>query len=707
PPTGYIIIFGRTMKSGMLRFNTGRSVWTTIIPFLYFAWGLLYSHMQGPFFQTRIDPEYPYLLNGLHASLFEFTHIGHLDHPGTPFQLLTGFFIRMTHLAIGQGDLYSDVFQRPEMYLSAASFCMGIITMIALTWLGRVALCQTQNIRSAVVIQAAMLLCSITFGLPARFMPERLMFVMAIILTGTILPAIFSEISPKRFSLKTGIIGGISLATKITTAPWLLLPLVILPSRKWRKNYGLITAATFLVCILPILGRFRDFINFIKHLITRDGQYGEGEAHILSSSEAFSNLFEILNDNLLLLVMLLIQMIVVVRLWIRKKPEEMRLRNIFTALTVVMLTGVAILLKHYKNYYILPVSELSALAILMYYVLIKKWFTSKTAQSILHGTVIVCVLLALLPEVKRLNQFRKDQRSRGMFTGFIQKHVGPEDYFIHTNSWQGGPVPQTGLLYGQAFVRHQNKTFNRLEPLYGNTLTYHGAGQPPRYLSVIDVDGEALIKSGKDIYFYHEPARDGHPVKQYLDSLATAHQVHISTDTVYRNPLTQQFLLRTRNTDGWNIVNEEHIGYEQFYENYTLYSDEGMGPLTVSPNLNDREMMSGYFSTRVDTVERSSPQFIIDSVKQGDLIEVTAMVKPDQGGYPGTLVVSSVHLAADSLSSRDTRQLAFLSKDWIMMRLTFEVPHDPIMNKLLIMHQYYGGEYVLVDNMVIRHMGKR
>ena len=65
------------------------------IPVLSVIWSLVLNHLSGPHYLSRTDPEYVYLLNGMNVSLLEFDRIGHVDHPGTPFQLITGLFMTL------------------------------------------------------------------------------------------------------------------------------------------------------------------------------------------------------------------------------------------------------------------------------------------------------------------------------------------------------------------------------------------------------------------------------------------------------------------------------------------------------------------------------------------------------------------------------------------------------------------------------------
>ena len=137
-----------------------------LIPVLYLAWSLQLNLMGGAFSMSRSDPEYPYLLNGLNCASLQFHNIGHTDHPGTPFQMLTGVFIRVTHLVTGQGPVTTDVLSRPEMYLSASSFYLSLITFFLLFWLGRIAIRNKGELTGAVILQSSFLLSAVLIDMP-------------------------------------------------------------------------------------------------------------------------------------------------------------------------------------------------------------------------------------------------------------------------------------------------------------------------------------------------------------------------------------------------------------------------------------------------------------------------------------------------------------------------------------------------------------
>jgi hypothetical protein len=51
-----------------------------ILPIFTLMWGIFILFYFDTFYSRNIDPEYPYLINGLNAAILKFNQIGHYDH---------------------------------------------------------------------------------------------------------------------------------------------------------------------------------------------------------------------------------------------------------------------------------------------------------------------------------------------------------------------------------------------------------------------------------------------------------------------------------------------------------------------------------------------------------------------------------------------------------------------------------------------------
>src|SRR6185436_1662443 len=89
-----------------------------LAPVLYVAAGLVLKASRGPYWLgTNADPEYAYLFNALSIAGGHAPY--HVDHPGTPLQMLGAVVLRAIALASGCDALVPDVIARPETYLTA------------------------------------------------------------------------------------------------------------------------------------------------------------------------------------------------------------------------------------------------------------------------------------------------------------------------------------------------------------------------------------------------------------------------------------------------------------------------------------------------------------------------------------------------------------------------------------------------------------
>jgi len=128
-----------------------------IIPLFILAWGFYYFSLYDTFYSRNVDPEYPYLINGLNAALFEFKRIGHFDHPGTPFQIFCGLIIRITHLFTGKDSIAQDVFNRPDYYLNAINFSLIILQSVLTLLIGWIGKKRDIKIWQLVILQSVVL----------------------------------------------------------------------------------------------------------------------------------------------------------------------------------------------------------------------------------------------------------------------------------------------------------------------------------------------------------------------------------------------------------------------------------------------------------------------------------------------------------------------------------------------------------------------
>ncbi|MDD4645726.1 MAG: hypothetical protein PHY99_07035, partial [Bacteroidales bacterium] len=529
-----------------------------LIPILYVVWSLQLNHLGGPFFMNRSDPEYPFLLNGLNCSLFQFHNIGHTDHPGTPMQMLTGLIIRITHILVGQDTVVQDVLSRPELYLASCSLFLTLLTFVVLLWVGRVAMRNDGRITGSLILQSTFFLSTILIDLQLRYTPDRIMVIYNLILAGLTMKYLFTEnYDSWKYAILAGILMGISVATKFNYLPVLAIPFLIVPGLRNKIIYGITTIAAFFVGILPIIDKFYLFKNFLKNLVIHDGMYGGGSQQMINWQSLGKNTVNLLKENPTFAIILILAIgLVVYYLLNRKKLQKSdRYYLALSGFILAACLGFLLVSKQYKVVYFVPVLGLSGLALYMI------WMTSgiqfkwnRMHSYVSSGALAVLIFLAVMPMPANYRS-RIAQKQAAMKTRqFYEDHVTKKDLMFIQPTWIAGPMTENALSYGISYVAERYEFYNDYHKLYPNVITWEAEGQKPRLFRAADIDPESFLYCGKDIYVYATPGRNADWLTNYLDTLAARSGVSISKDTVFVNPDNEERVIRVRNNTGWTTL---------------------------------------------------------------------------------------------------------------------------------------------------------
>ncbi|MFA4851740.1 MAG: hypothetical protein WC599_04400, partial [Bacteroidales bacterium] len=156
-----------------------------LVPALYLYMGFFFHSEHAYYFMYSVDPEYCYLFNGLNISQFTLK-VWHVDHPGTPIQILAALVIRIVHLFRGNGPLLNDVMRNSALYTNAINITMFSINSIALFFLGRVANKFSKSIIQSIFLQLIPFASFVVLTLVFRINPEN-MVILSFILMGILI----------------------------------------------------------------------------------------------------------------------------------------------------------------------------------------------------------------------------------------------------------------------------------------------------------------------------------------------------------------------------------------------------------------------------------------------------------------------------------------------------------------------------------------
>jgi hypothetical protein len=476
---------------------------------LFFLIGYFYlMAVNGPFFLSRIDPDYVYLLNGMNCAVFHFDRIGHLDHPGTPFQVFIGICIHVINLFSGQGEIVEDVLGRPEHYLKYISHILAFLFAGLLWWAGKAGEDITGR-TGALLWQTTPFISSVIPDLSVRMMPDRfgfmLVFLMLILmvkisLTKTARPALLVALS--------GIVCGLAIASKINFLPVLILPLIVLPKRVLLL---LSTGLGFLIGISPVIDRFDHFSNFMSKIIHHDGIYGSGSEQIFNAGILWNNLKILAQANPALVI--LVAGCFVTLLLIGRIPEKKpSLQRFFLGFCLVAIVTILMVIKHYKNYYLAPVLVMLGTVFFYGYITWRK--------TPVQWVLLIAALIFSLISFNHLWRFAAARKveiaERKTMLTIVDEQRAGDGYFLIKPEWLWGPAREYGLIFGLSYVRHRDRYSEPVDRLFDRVLSYEGSGNPLRRMRVSAIDEKELHQPGTRIFMVDQKGRSAGDMISYL-----------------------------------------------------------------------------------------------------------------------------------------------------------------------------------------------
>lgn len=678
------------------------------IPTLTIIWGIILSFLSGPFYLSRSDPEYVYLLNGMNVSLFDFDRIGHADHPGTPFQILTGIFIRLIYLFSGNGSLVGDVISNPEKYLALSSFFLSVITAGLFYKISAVEYKRSKSLFGALIIPFVFGWFLILIDIPSRYTPDRALMILMLIFTLVTIKYVYLGLNLKKFAIYSGIIMAVGFTTKINFFPFLILPLFLITGIKKKITYGITLSISILVFFMIIHHKFTEFWRFTIGVLSKDGLHGTGEENVINTHTFYENLGGIVSENFALLFILLIALFIIILFFIKRDLRRTNKKEYLFILGYLLVSIVSILIvaKHYKNSYLIPVMSASGLVIYFVWSLSSKLTQLKYIPHVLFSSGLIFILIngsELIPRYeKRGIQLEQDRLTQA----FIRNNVPAQDYFLVEPTWLAGPMKTNALVYGMSYINKKSYYYNELEKIYPNIITYEGAKDTLSHFRMVQADNESILKSGSDIYLLSTPRRHAVDMFNYLDSCANNFDIPLKLDTLFVNESLQQYVLKVNNNGNWRMIFKAACGFEN-EKNGNMRSDDGQTRLLGSYTKSNKRSADGMWALKLDQQQKQSPKFQINHVNKGDHFLVS--IKRQRGGeaLKGKLVVQFSDSENGEITIIEQNRLNTISSKWELVRLSFTMDHQPVDHKLNCYFEYSGERKILVDDFKIQHYSQQ
>jgi hypothetical protein len=413
-----------------------------IIPVFLFIISNSLKNSQGPYFtRGQYDPSYTYLISSL--NLAQFSGVAHVDHPGTPVQVIGALVIRLVYfLDHKENSLAKEVLMNPEKYLDKINYTFLIIDCFGLFILGVISYKVYSSILISLLLQltpftSISILAHFTFVRPENF----LAFVILIFISGLILFTNEKDLNAKkylRYIIFFGIVSGLAIATKITFFPLAIIPFVLFRGIKFKLSYLAIVSVSFLFFVLPALSfeNINYFAQWIYDLILHDKKYGRGESNFIDLYSFLHNIKSILFkewffDLAFFFVCLSLAMCLLPKFKILlsksgktheldKNHKQEKFNNGFLGdskcklvlgFFLAMTIQIMIVAKHYGNNYMFPVLTLSVFAILISISILSTSFGMKLEKRSMNIIYLMLILLISVYGTQRFYAYKNYQES--------------------------------------------------------------------------------------------------------------------------------------------------------------------------------------------------------------------------------------------------------------------------------------------------------
>ncbi len=543
-----------------------------IIPLLVIAWGVFTYLFFDPFYSKSSDPEFPYLINGLNCALLKFNYIGHIDHPGTPFQVFNGIVIRLTHLISGSGNIVRDVFARPEHYLNAISTSLFLIQALLILAIGMIGIKRKIPFWQIAILQAGCFFNDVLMWLFCRVSPDRFFMIAGLIFILIYLKHGYENRTSRKFALWSGVAMALGLATKINFLPVLLLPLLLIDTNKNRLIYVGSGIVSFFIFIAPIITKFGNFRRFIMGIFKHDGLYGGGEANVLNFKKMMESASEIfrLNPGLLVLIAALIVLIIIA---IRKRQEGMKsFVFLFAGFLFIIALQMLMVSKHFKNYYLAPVFIMYGFMFFSISLFLSKIMVKKS--QVILGSFILPLLFIFFTAGRVKDDYiliSKLIGQREKIKAFVDTEIGKTDFWFVEPTWESGPFVENAIVYGLSYCAHRIDYLPQLMAVNPNIITYEGNPDEVKLWRGAPISLDSVVATGKSLHIYSTPDRHAPVLLQMVKVAAARNNIQLQVDTVFSDIETKHEIIRAKamgSASGWQpsytIANERQSRIDGF-----------------------------------------------------------------------------------------------------------------------------------------------
>lgn len=378
-----------------------------ILPTILVLTAVFLRYTLGPYWiGYNCDPEYVCLIQSL--ALAESKETSATVHPGTTLQMLGAASLKITDaLDLADKDsLEMSVLKKPEFYLNIINIVLIFFNVVILFIIGIVSFKLTSNIWLSLLIQFSPFISieTLTQGL-IRIAPEPLLLFTCLLFSLILIKMIFSESSKSAhgYMIALAFASGLGMATKVTFAPLLIIPLLALPKFRIKLLYLFFTGLFFVLWTWPIISQYEILFNWYYQILRHTGYYGLGESGIIDSGIYFREIANLLLRNPLFFIIWLFSAgFILMSVWPLTSERETSKKSawdetsfrILFAVVVAQLCLILMTAKHPPDRNLLPALSLSGFSLFLIFLYLQRmdYFQSLNVKTIVIFTSIFFIL---------------------------------------------------------------------------------------------------------------------------------------------------------------------------------------------------------------------------------------------------------------------------------------------------------------------------
>lgn len=547
------ILIMPTMKKQRLWPEELKTALLLFIPLFYLAAGLYFRLILDDPSLRSVDPDYVYFCTGLNMAEGHFK-VAHIDHPGTPLQVLTALVFRLVWWFRGEGSGFTDdILRNPDLYLQMVNLAINLILAGALLAAGRAVYRKTSSLTGALVIQSIPLLPFILYEIIGRISPEQILALPIIALTVFLIGKSQSGLQQftNREILLLALITGFGLSIKLTLLPLLLFPLVIVPG--WKKKATAISLSLlfFFLLAFPATLQIERFWHWIRDLFLYSGQYGSGEKNVVNLVQLRQNFSQMagLQPHFTAVFILTVATSVYGLLRYRRhNPLKYGRAVMATTVLAAILLHALMAGKQYAPRYIMPAMMYGPLLIFLLGTFISDLIPAKPLRWGVSLAILLFVGWTLHAQVDVIRYTSEAFKNQIAARKMTREHIAtlePGSLRIIATGDYGSPFPEYALRFFTAWAPQSLKArYNdHLAQLYPKTALFNPIdGQLTLWGE--EWNPEEIRSSGQPVYLYLEKDNDALYNQTLAKLMENQASVTVEKELLFANPVNGEALYR-------------------------------------------------------------------------------------------------------------------------------------------------------------------